>query len=45
MPPKGGKKKASPAVAPAAKSPGIFLPKKRTFSIGGDIPGKRDLGR
>ena len=32
--------------APAADKGGsIFKANKRTFSIGGDIPGKRDLGR
>ena len=34
------------AKAPAADKGGsIFKANKRTFSIGGDIPGKRDLGR
>jgi len=46
MPSKKGGKKVVQKAAPAADKGGsIFHPKKRTFSIGGDIPGKRDLGR
>ena len=46
MPSKKGGKKVVQAKAPAADKGGsIFKANKRTFSIGGDIPGKRDLGR
>merc|ERR1719486_1889627 len=38
--------KGSKGSAPAKETAtSLFQPKKRTFSIGGDIPGKRDLGR
>jgi len=40
---KAGAKKAAPVAA--APKTSIFVPKRRTFGIGGDIPGKRDLGR
>lgn len=40
---KAGAKKAAPVAAEPSKSK--FIPRRRTFGIGGDIPGKRDLGR
>jgi len=40
---KAGAKKAAPVAAEPNKSK--FVPRRRTFGIGGDIPGKRDLGR
>lgn len=44
---KGAKKAGAKKAAPAAAAPkaSIFVPRRRTFGIGGDIPGKRDLGR
>ena len=45
MPSKKGKKVVQKSQPAADKGGSIFHPKKRTFSIGGDIPGKRDLGR
>ena len=42
---RGGKKKAATAPKKEEERKSLFQAKKRTFSIGGDIPGKRDLGR
>jgi hypothetical protein len=39
------KKVVQKATASAAKDASIFVPRRRTFAIGGDIPGKTDLGR